>query len=225
MTRRTNARLAGFLFLFYIAVGLTSLALFSRAVGGAQDTAAKLASLAQHAPLVRGTVVLSLLIFLIAVSLGVTLYALTRDQDRDLALIGLCCRVTEGVLAAMSASGRLELLAIAEASTAATGPDAAATVALGGLMLQEGWTGSITAACFAIGSLLFSWLFLKARSIPVLLAWLGVIASLLLVVLLPAQSAGVIGAVPMIAWMPMLLFEVVLAFWLLIKGAAEPATR
>ncbi len=56
MIRRTNARLAGFMFLFYIATGLTSLALFNRATGGAEGTAAQLASLAQHAPLVRVTV-------------------------------------------------------------------------------------------------------------------------------------------------------------------------
>jgi len=58
MTRTTNARLAGFLFLFYIAIGLTSLALFNRATAGAVGTAAQLAALAQHATLVRLTVVI-----------------------------------------------------------------------------------------------------------------------------------------------------------------------
>jgi hypothetical protein len=53
MTRTTNARLAGCLFLFYIVIGLTSLALFNRATGGAVGTAAQLAALAQHATLVH----------------------------------------------------------------------------------------------------------------------------------------------------------------------------
>jgi hypothetical protein len=34
MTRTTNARVAGFTFLFYIAAGITSLVLFGRAAGG-----------------------------------------------------------------------------------------------------------------------------------------------------------------------------------------------
>jgi len=33
--------------------------------------------------------------------LAVTLYALTREQDPDLALIALCCRAGEGVMAAV----------------------------------------------------------------------------------------------------------------------------
>lgn len=36
MTRRMNARLAGFMFLFYIATGITSMILFRQATGGAE---------------------------------------------------------------------------------------------------------------------------------------------------------------------------------------------
>ena len=103
MTRTTNARLAGFMFLFYIAIGITSMVLFHRATGGAEGTAATLASLAQHPTTVRLTAALTLLTFFVAVVLAVTLYALTRDQDCDLAMLALCCRVTEGVIAATSA--------------------------------------------------------------------------------------------------------------------------
>src|SRR6266487_1208082 len=37
-----------------------------------------------------------------ALVLAVTLYAITRDQDRDLAMLGLTCRVAEGVIGAAS---------------------------------------------------------------------------------------------------------------------------
>ena len=36
MTRRANARLAGFMFLFYIATGITSMVLSGRATSGAE---------------------------------------------------------------------------------------------------------------------------------------------------------------------------------------------
>jgi hypothetical protein len=219
MTRRANSRIAGTLFLLYIAAGLTSMALFGRATGGADQTAARLASLVDHAALVRFTVVLTLVMFVCAVGLGVTLYALTRDQDRDLALFALCCRTAEGVI---GAAGSVETLGLLTVATAAGGAaDAPAANVVGGLLLAQGSLGvPISATCFALGSTAFSWLFLKARTIPVSLAWLGVLASVVLVVLLPAQIAGLAGApVTTYMWLPMLAFEVVLALWLLIKGA------
>ncbi|MDX6445335.1 MAG: hypothetical protein QOH71_2409 [Blastocatellia bacterium] len=225
MTRTANTRLAGFTFLFYIATGITSLMLFNQAISGAQGTAAKLAAIAQHATVVRLAVVLALVIFLCAVVLGVTLYALTREEDRDLAMIALCCRVSEGVIAAVSATSTLQLLAIATASTAAAAPDAATAQALGGLLLNHrGSTGSIAAICFVMGSTLYSYLFLRARSIPVPLAWLGVLASVLLLIALPLELAGLIK-MSFLMWLPMLVFEVTFALWLIIKGVAAPASR
>ena len=61
---------------------------------------------------------------------------------------------------------------------------------------------------------------------PVALAWLGVLASLLLVVLLPLQIAGVLrGSITQLMYLPMLAFEVPLGVWLLVKGVAAQATR
>jgi hypothetical protein len=58
------------------------------------------------------------------------------------------------------------------------------------------------------------------------LAWLGVIASVLLVVGLPLQLAGFLnGPSTSLMWIPMALFEVPLTLWLLIRGVATPAPR
>ena len=83
---------------------------------------------------------------------------------------------------------------------------------------------------FAVGSTIFSWLLLRGRLIPVPLAWLGVIASALLVVILPLQVAGLFGgsmawsaSITWIVWLPALVFELALALWLLVKGVALPA--
>ena len=168
MTRATNARIAGFTFLFYIAAGIASLVLAGRA----------------HA-----TNVLSLLTSFAALVLGVTLYAITREQDPDLAMLGLTCRVIE------AAPGHGEIY-------------------------------------FAVGSTAFCWLLLRGRMIPVALAWLGVIASVLLVVLLPLQIAGFFGGprawsspVTWAVWLPLLVFELTFAVWLITKGVAMPAHR
>jgi hypothetical protein len=157
------ARVAGFTFLFYIAAGLTSMAL-------PDETPA--------------TDVLSLLMSFSALVLGVTLYEITHSQGPVLAMLGMACRLVEAV------------------------------------------SGSPEAAIFfAAGSTFFCWLLLRGRMIPAALAWLGVVASVLLVIVLPLQMAGLFGgptnwssSVAWLPWLPMLVFEVVFALWLLIKG-------
>lgn len=220
MTRTTNAGLAGFTFLFYIAVGISSMVLFGKAASG-EGIAAKLASIAQHAPQVRVTVVLNLLTSFTALVLGVTLYGITRDEDHELAMLALACRVCEGLLGAISLRTTLGLLWLVTAGVGAGAPDVATANALGAFLLMPG--APIGATFFAVGSLLFSYLLLRGRMVPVPLAWLGVVASVLLVVGLPLQLAGFLrGPVTsfMGMWLPMAVFEVAVALWLLIKGVA-----
>ncbi len=167
MTRTTNARIAGFTFLFYIAVALTGVVLSSRAARG-EGTAAKLASIAGHASNVRAAVLLELLGCFSALVLAATLYSITRDQDPDLAMLVLVFRAGEGVIGAVSLPRTLERL----------------------------WLATATG-----------------------LAWVGVIASILIVVGLPLQLVGILrGPITQLMWLPMLAFEVPLGLWLLIKG-------
>ena len=221
MTRRTNARIAGFTFLFYIAVGITGMILFGKATAG-EGMAAKLANIAQHATYVRITVLLTLLEAFSALVLAVTLYAITRDEDQDLATLGMICRVAEGITGVFVAR-TLGLLSLATASGSSA--DTGTTHLLAAFLLQMGaW--SPPAIFFAAGSTLFSWLLLRGRMIPVAMAWLGVFASALLVVILPLQLVGLAsGWITTFMWLPMLAFEVPLAVWLLVKGVAEPARR
>ncbi len=222
MTRTTNARIAGFTFLFYIAVAFPSMVLLNRATSG-EGTAAKLASIAQHATDVRIAVVLVLLGCFAALVLAVTLYAITREQDPDIAMLAMICRVGEGVISGISIPETLGLLWLATA----TGPDApeAGTARTLGAYLLRG-DMALTATFFAVGSTLFSYLLLRGRMIPIPMAWLGVIASVLLVVALPLQLAGLLrGPITSLLYLPMLAFEVPFGLWLLIKGVAAPARR
>ena len=168
MTLRTNARVAGFTFWIYFAAGIASMLL-----AGSAPAIAMLALVSSFSALV----------------LAVTLYAITREHDRDLAMLGMMCRVIE------AAPGHGEIY-------------------------------------FAVGSTIFSWLLLRGRMIPVALASLGVIASALLVVLLPLQIAGFFGGlrnwsspVTWAVWLPLLVFELTFAVWLIVKGVAAPAPR
>lgn len=99
---------------------------------------------------------------------------------------GLACRLGEGVLGAASLPEMERLLWLATTGAGAGVPDVATASALGAFLLMPGTP--IGATFFAVGSTIFSYLLLRGRLVPVPLAWLGVLASVLLVVGLPCSS-------------------------------------
>jgi hypothetical protein len=219
MTRTTNARIAGLTFLIYIAAGITSMVLFRRATRG-DVIADKLASIAGQATDVGVLVLLGFVQCFSALVLGVTLWAITRDEDNDLAMLGLTCRVAEGVIAGLSIPSILTVFSLGT-SPGTDAPATAAAHALATYLLRN--DVALPATFFAVGSTLFSWLLLRGRMIPLPLAWLGVAASALLVVCLPVIFAGFLhGRIETLMWLPMLVFEVALALWLLTKGVVAP---
>jgi Domain of unknown function (DUF4386) len=170
MTRTIAARLAGFTFLFYIVVGISSMA------GAFRGPAAELATYAQNAS---------------AVILALTLFVVTRVEQPVVAALGMICRLAEGALGS--------------------------ALDLTGITLSR--PTLVDATLFAIGSTFFCWLLLSGHMLPRALAWTGVVASVILVVGLPLQLGGLLGApLTMLMWMPMLAFEVPGGLWLLVKG-------
>jgi len=218
VSRRAAARLAGLAFLLYIAVGILTLVLSSRAMAG-HGVEAKLASVAQHMPDLRIAVLFVLFTSFCALVLGVTLWGLTREQDPVLAMLALACRVCEGLAGALGVQRTMGLLWLA-------GPDApdAATARTLGTWLLEGQVSGVAAIFFSVGSVLFAWLLLRGRMIPAPLAWLGVVASAAAVVVLPLEFADLFpGRWIWYVWLPLAAYEIPLALWLLFKGAAAPA--
>jgi len=210
MTRTTNARIAGVAFLLYIAAAFPAMVISSRATAGS-DIATRLATMAQHAFDVRLAAVLSLIGCFCALVLGVTLYAITRVQDRDLAMIGLTCRVAEGVTGGSGLAATLALLASV---------NAAGSEALGAFVFAD--TVFVAATFFAVGSTLFSWLLLRGRMVPAWLALVGVVGSALVALAMPLEMLHVLsGSVAQLTWAPVAVFEVVVAGWFIIKGVPE----
>lgn len=215
MTRRTSARVAGAAFLLYIAVGITVLILDGVTAGA--DIPARLTRFAEHETRVRMGIVLSLLTSAMAITLAITLQALTRDVDPELAAIGSGFRLAEGILVAGGQLLTLGLLWLA--AHAAGGVETEAAL----LLHLSSWNVVLASMMFAAGSTLFAWLFVRGRLLPMWLAWLGLGASVLLVLALGLQLAGVRnGTISNAIWAAMALFEVTLAFWLIFRGASAP---
>ena len=223
MTLKSNARLAGLMFLIYIATGIPEMIFYSRATAGGNPSA-RLASIAAHLSDMRIATILAMLTIVDALLLAVALYAITRSIDRDLSLLALTFRLIEAATNTIPAIAKVGLLAVVTAGASTTAADAAAQHAIAAFLLKiGGWTMPIGATMFAIGSTIYCWLFLRARSIPQWLSWLGIAASILLVVAIPLQGVRLIRGGFNATWIPMFIFEVAIGIWLIVKGVQSPA--
>ncbi|HKA37585.1 MAG TPA: DUF4386 domain-containing protein [Thermoanaerobaculia bacterium] len=224
MTLRNNARVAGVAFLLYIAFAFPSMMLFGRATSG-EAMPAKLSNVADHAANVRISVLLSVLCCFCALTLAATLYRLTRDVDPDLARIAMLCRAGEGIVGGAALPVTAAVLWVATAMRAGS-LEAVSAQSLAAFLLKAGeWNTLVGSILFAAGSTLFAWLFLRGRLIPVWLAWVGVIGSALVLLVIWLRLAGLAeGLVTQVVWLPVAIFELVLAFRLILKGTAAPAT-
>jgi len=223
MTRSMNARLAGFGYLSYIGVGILNEVLMYRATS-VEGTAAKLARIGEYSADVRLAIILKLAECFSAFVLAVALYGITRDEDNELAMLGLLCRFAEGVLIASLIPNSQGLLWLASVRAGVDVPDVATRNALGAFVLAPG--AAVGAMFFAVGSAIFSYLLLRGRMIPVSLAWWGLLSSALLVIGVPLQVAGFLtGPLAGYQWVPAIVFAPVFALWLLIKGVAAPGRR
>lgn len=131
-----------------------------------------------------------------AVVLALTLFVVTRLEGPALAALGMLFRLAEGLLGAVES--------------------------VMGLTLSQPIL--VDALLFAIGSTFFCWLLVRGRVMPRVLAWLGVVASLILLVGLPLQLAGMLPrTLAQLMWLPMLAFEVPGGLWLLFRrGEFQP---
>ena len=212
MTRTTNARVAGATFLIYAAAGIANEALMHTATN-AEGAAARLVRIAEHATDVRIATIMVLVESFSALVLAVTLYGITRDEDQELSMLGLVCRVVEGVLVSAAILDRWQMLWLAKA-----GP--AADAALSEFVFMPGPNVPTSAIFYAVGNTIFAYLLARGRIVPAPIAWFGVFACGLLVVALPFELAGFsVGTVIRYSqWLPALVFQLALALWLLIKG-------
>lgn len=134
VTRTTAARVAGATFLFYIAVGISSMA------GAFRGPAADMAAYAQNAS---------------AVVLALTLFVVTRVEQPVLAASGMIFRLAEGTLGSALALAGITVSrpTLVAATLFAIGSTFFCWLLLRGRMLPRGlaWTGVIASVVLLVG--------------------------------------------------------------------------
>ena len=192
-SQRAWARVAGLMYWVVLVVDLTGMSL--------------------HPSNLHSSLMLSGSLFTVFLALG--LYYAVRPAQAMLALTALACRLTEAALGVVSCL----------AGFPSVHPRLADSTFGTALLQLASWGDSTNFAAFifTVGSTIFFSLFLKARSIPRILAIWGLFASVLAFSACLAHLVSPsFSSMAMWAWIPMLIAETSTGLWLLIRSVKVP---
>lgn len=186
----------------------------------------------------RSQLVLGILIGLIndaaVIGIAVVLYPLLKQIDETLALGYVAFRVVEAVTLIAGKISLLALIPLSQAYDAAGAAEQAAYQATGALALGAShWADQTTLAFFSLGALILYTLLYRSKLVPRFIPIWGVLAVIGVVaanVMGPVDISEGFSPVVLLVF-PIMLNELFLAGWLLIKGfrpeaaTGEPARR
>jgi Domain of unknown function (DUF4386) len=158
--------------------------------------------------------------------IAIALYPVIRQHNRALALGAVAGRVVEAVFILIGTLSLLVLLSVSQKSLA--GPSAVSAVHTTGdaLLAVRDWTvGFLGMLAFLSGALMYYYVLYAARLIPRWLSGWG-LAAVALGVVATIYSASTqdfgVSTVNTVLNIPILLQELVLAVWLIVKGFQPP---
>lgn len=227
-SQRKAARVAGILYLFTILTANFVEFYVRRKLIVPADALRTATNIAQHEQLFRFGITADLIMLAVNVMLVVALYVILKPVNRNLALLAVFWWLVECCIAAATAGiGFAAVLSLTGSNSLPT-LNTEQLQALARLLISLDAGGNRAAALFfGLGSTLFCYLWFKSRYIPRLLSGWGIFASLV-PTFIPLSTIvfASLADVPLRrarTGIPIVLFEVILGFWLLIKGINAPA--
>jgi hypothetical protein len=151
------------------------------------------------------------------VGIAIVIYPILRKHNEALALGYVGARLIEGVLFIVGMLTTLALLALSRAFVQAGAPDTSYFQTIGGLLLAvRYWAyNGLWAITLGLGALMFYYVLYQSKLIPRWLSVWGFIGA----ILFPAAWLSLFGSTisdPFV--LPLVLQEMVLAVWLIVKG-------
>ena len=208
-------RLCGFLFLFILATNAASVALGNTI--GEDDSVAKLRMINDNPNKFQMSIVSALISHVSIIALGVMLYIVFSPYNKPLAFVGTIFRLGESLILIYNEINFLQLFNMAKEYAVAGDAEKIALSASGRIILQTKNSGfTLAMTLLAIGALAYCILFVTRGAIPMMIAWLGLAASVLSVIgsgiKLVQPSFGILFT---IGFLLMMLFEIIFGGWLL----------
>jgi hypothetical protein len=175
-------------------------------------------NIANNAVQMRASIVFTMITAIGIVMIGVLMYVILKEQNRNIAIVAMGLYLLEAGILAASRIPAFALLRISQESVIAGHPDY--LQALGNLFYESAEFGDwLHMLPFALGATMFYYLFYKSGFIPRALSLWGLIAASLALIGTPLVLLGY--DVPMIVFLPNLPFELTIGVWLMVKGIRD----
>lgn len=208
-------KVAGWFYLGIIVTSILSLIFLGGRYDELGDSKATIANMVQHGTLVRINSAYEALMFSAVIVLAVLLYEITRSVNPALARSAMLLRVSEAVFGFLGTVLTLGALHVAEGN--------GVSLALALYDLKD-VAYKIVMVCISLGTMIFFYLFYKARYLPTFICLWGIVGFglMLLSGLLQILDLAVGGILNIFAAALAITFELFVGAWLIAKGISEP---
>jgi hypothetical protein len=216
---RNNAIMAGVLFIIATVVGILGNVIFLTPILDAPDYLIKI-SANENQVIIGG--LLMLIAAFASASIAICLYPILKKHHEALALGSVGFRVMEGMLYIVGVVCTLSLLTLSQEYVTAGASNASLYQISGTLLLAvKTWAGMLSVIAFTTGAMMYYYIFYQSKLVPRWLSGWGFLAAALsLASALLAISGLLIPLSPVFIVFNLLILvqEMVLAVWLIVKG-------
>ena len=224
LTKRNTERLAGL-----VLLGILVSLIVSSSVGPEIDTRREefresLLDIANHPRLMAGVLAVGFVGDLLMVALGGLLYLVFRAHERSLALFGAFGFLAAGMTFIVADGAGYGLRSMAQDFTKVSGAEVDAIFASArGMALLADFASLAAVTFIALALLAFGALVIWSQALPRALGWLSVAGGALIPFFwlsLLIHGAWIVGFTGLVLLM---LLQLLLGFWLLLRGTKEAA--
>jgi hypothetical protein len=165
-------------------------------------------------------VLLELINGLAVVGIAVMMFPIFKKHAEALALGYVAIRIIEAVIVIAAVISPLSLIALSQDYVKAGAPDAPFFQTLGTSFLAARalWVGLMLGIFFSLGALLFYYLLYQSKLVPRWLSVWGFIGAALVLTWNLLEMFGISISAGVILAVPIILNEIFLGIWLIVKG-------
>ncbi len=216
MNNGKTARVVGALFLIAMATSLIGAGLIETVLSAPDYLNGISASETQ----LRLGVLLEMINGIAVVGIAVLMFPIFRKLDEALALGYVAFRIIEGVIIFAALISPLTLIALSQDFSTAGTAEAITFDTLGSsyMAVRGHLIGEMLGIFFSMAALIFYTLLLRSSLVPRWLSIWGLVAVVLLFVWNFLELLGVSIDAGIVLGLPIILNEIILGFWLIIKG-------
>ena len=220
---KTNARITGLLFILGTVPPIVGGLLWGPFVSSPDY----LSGMAAHSVQVLSLALFNLLFLgLACAGIGISLYPVLKRHSEGLAIGAMGFRLIEGAIQIVGALVLVALLAVSQEFVKAGSPaDSFFQPAGAAIKAVRDWAANGSAVFpWCVGAFIYYTIFYRTRLIPRWLSVWGLLALISFLVSAFASMFGLIGSfspIQMLLALPILVQELVLAVWLIVKGYKE----